>query len=405
MERDLIYDVGLHNGDDTAYYLSKGYRVVAIEADPTLAEDARKRFEKEIAAGKLTLLNIGVGPTEETAQFWISESQREWNSFDKNGACREGSPCYPIEVQCTRFKNILSKYGVPYYLKIDIEGHDRYCLEDLDPDDTPVYLSAEMSSLDQLIILSRLGYDAYKCITQNNHTQLVYPSSGLYRHGPAADKGGERNSNQWKFKFGSSGPFGEETDGEWQTLEECAFAWLAYLLGLTTYGMAGVGTWFDVHCCKFSDVRKKGASSDSAGARFEEHDSFGAWRLSKVRSRNAAVTWAQRTALAKEEIAQLVPTEETLILVDGNELGPGFVPNRRILPFLEREGQYWGAPPDDETAVRELERLRQAGANFIVFAWPAFWWLHYYTGLYDHLRSHYRSVQENDRLVVFDLHQ
>ena len=29
---DLIYDVGMNNGDDTAYYLHKGFRVVAVEA-------------------------------------------------------------------------------------------------------------------------------------------------------------------------------------------------------------------------------------------------------------------------------------------------------------------------------------------------------------------------------------
>ncbi len=27
---DLIYDVGMHDGEDTAYYLARGYRVVAI---------------------------------------------------------------------------------------------------------------------------------------------------------------------------------------------------------------------------------------------------------------------------------------------------------------------------------------------------------------------------------------
>ena len=94
-----------------------------------------------------------------------------------------------------------------------------------------------------------------------------------------------------------------------------------------------------------------------------------------------------------------------MILVDGNELGPGFIRDRQVLPFLEREGQYWGPPPDDETAINELARLRQAGANFIVFAWPAFWWLAYYAGFHRHLRSTFRCVLDNNRLVVFDLRQ
>jgi hypothetical protein len=65
-------------------------------------------------------------------------------------------------------------------------------------------------------------------------------------------------------------------------------------------------------------------------------------------------------------------------------------------------GQYGGPPPDDATAIRELERLRQSGASFIVFARPAFWWLDYHAALC-HLRSAFRCVLENDRLVVFDL--
>jgi hypothetical protein len=43
--RNLVYDVGMNNGDDTAHYLECGYRVVAIEADPLLVRNARQRFE------------------------------------------------------------------------------------------------------------------------------------------------------------------------------------------------------------------------------------------------------------------------------------------------------------------------------------------------------------------------
>ena len=32
--KDLIFDVGCNNGDDTDFYLRKGFRVVAIDADP-----------------------------------------------------------------------------------------------------------------------------------------------------------------------------------------------------------------------------------------------------------------------------------------------------------------------------------------------------------------------------------
>ena len=108
--------------------------------------------------------------------------------------------------------------------------------------------------------------------------------------------------------------------------------------------------------------------------------------------------------LATLELASLIPECVTSILVDEDKLWTeGVMAGRHHIPFLERDGEYWGPPPDDKTAIREFKRLRQVGATFMVFAWPAFWWLGYYTGLHQHLRSRFRCVLENDRLVVFDL--
>src|SRR5215831_9510764 len=104
---DLIYDVGANNGDDTAYYLSRGFHVVAVEADPTLIEQARERFPDEIRRGRLELVNVAVGPQEEVARFWICEGKSEWNSFDRRIASREGRQCHPINVQCRPFRDLL----------------------------------------------------------------------------------------------------------------------------------------------------------------------------------------------------------------------------------------------------------------------------------------------------------
>jgi hypothetical protein len=100
----------------------------------------------------------------------------------------------------------------------------------------------------------------------------------------------------------------------------------------------------------------------------------------------------------------LIPRGATFILVDEGQWGGGELgAERHVLPFLERDGQYWGAPPDDATAIRELERLRRSGASFLAFAWPAFWWLEYYAEFHRHLCSNFRCVLANDLLVAFDL--
>jgi glycosyltransferase involved in cell wall biosynthesis len=115
-------------------------------------------------------------------------------------------------------------------------------------------------------------------------------------------------------------------------------------------------------------------------------------------------SWWHRIGLTLQEITRLIPAEDALILVDEDEWGiDGVIAGRRCIPFLEREGKYWGRPADDVSAIRELERTRRAGANFAVFVWPAFWWLEYYSGLSLYLRLRSRCVLENDRSVVFDL--
>jgi hypothetical protein len=108
----------------------------------------------------------------------------------------------------------------------------------------------------------------------------------------------------------------------------------------------------------------------------------------------------RRMQSAKSELCRLVPENAAWILVDEEQLRSD-LPHRNIIPFLERDGQYWGPPADDATALREVERLRAAGAKRIAFIWSTFWWLDYYPALAEHLRSTCRCVHESEQTVIF----
>ncbi len=115
-----------------------------------------------------------------------------------------------------------------------------------------------------------------------------------------------------------------------------------------------------------------------------------------------AIADMRKLLLMAQDLASVIPSGDTFILVDEDSVRRELTLWRAI-PFLERDGRYWGPPLDDITAIREVERLRRSGARFIVFAWPAFWWLGHYAGFHRHLRAEFRCRLENERLVVFDL--
>jgi hypothetical protein len=104
------------------------------------------------------------------------------------------------------------------------------------------------------------------------------------------------------------------------------------------------------------------------------------------------------------ELETIIPKGAAYIVVDDAQWPAGeIVPGKRI-PFTERDGEYWGPPADDEKAIEELNRLRRdLHAQFIVFAWPAFWWLTHYRGFHDHLMASFPRIMNNERLVIFDL--
>jgi Glycosyl transferase family 2 len=108
--------------------------------------------------------------------------------------------------------------------------------------------------------------------------------------------------------------------------------------------------------------------------------------------------------LWRDELAGLLSAGESLILVDMEQWdGSEAVEGLHWIPFLERDGQYWGPPADDATAIRELDRLRQSGASVIAFAWHSFWWFDYYSQFYSNLCTRFPRVIENEHLVAFDL--
>ena len=127
----LIFDLGLNNGDDTEFYLKRGFSVVALDANPALCERAERRFQAAIGERRLKIVNAAIWGKSGRKNFYINLDNDHWSSLDATWAARNASNCKEIAVECVTLGSLFSEFGVPYYLKVDVEGVDQSVIEQL----------------------------------------------------------------------------------------------------------------------------------------------------------------------------------------------------------------------------------------------------------------------------------
>ncbi len=240
----LIYDVGMFNGDDSRYYLHQGHTVVAIEANPayTLKDE------------RVTVLNVAIAPEEGDVDFWVCDDNPVWSSLDRAIASREGSKHHSIKVPARPFRDIVREYGLPYYLKIDVEGADMTVIRDIEK--PPQYISveseclgsAQANFLDTLRLLERKGYRRFKLVNQFTLASMTQAGSLVWPD----DEGGARRELEerlgWRFPEGSSGPWGEDVAGNWIGYTDAVDLYCRLRqLFFTVPGHPPYSFWFDWH--------------------------------------------------------------------------------------------------------------------------------------------------------------
>jgi FkbM family methyltransferase len=171
--KKLVFDLGFHNGDDTDYYLSKGFRVIAVEANPDLVAEGKVRFEKYISAKKLVLLNMAISDVKEKVSFYIHPTKPDWSSCNKKLAEIDGSKSRKIVVDTVSFRGLCRQFGTPFYVKVDIEGSDILVAKELySLKQKPEYISFETSKQTYMAVFSWLyvsGYKKFQLVNQQNN--------------------------------------------------------------------------------------------------------------------------------------------------------------------------------------------------------------------------------------------
>jgi FkbM family methyltransferase len=217
MAAKLIFDVGMHRGEDTEFYLQRGFTVLGVEANPFLVTALKEKFRSYIESGQLTIVDKAINSKPGKARFSINTRNSVWGTLSESFAARnslQGFASEDIEVDCVTFDELLQQHGVPYYLKIDIEGCDILCVQALRGFSArPQLISIESNAtspgcgfrdvLEELALLHKLGYSHFKYV---NQAEIPGSQRRLALEGPAAT---------YRFPPDSSGPFGDEAPGKW----------------------------------------------------------------------------------------------------------------------------------------------------------------------------------------------
>lgn len=230
-----VLDIGMNNGDDTEYYLAKGFNVIAVEANPYLCENANQRFKFAIKNGQLIIVNAAISENTLLQKFHVNLTNDHWSSLDLKWATRENSKVKTLKIPGICIGEYLKQKNIaPYFVKIDIEGGDMLALNQiLESGLLPQYLSIEDCHLGFQYIekLVDYGYKNFKLINQAE-VQLR-PDKQIDFH----------------FKLGSSGPFGDEAPGDWKSEEDFIDHYSKVARNrLTLARIAQPNIWWDIHC-------------------------------------------------------------------------------------------------------------------------------------------------------------
>lgn len=252
MDRHLIFDLGLHRGCDTEFYLNKGFKVIALEANPAMIAYARKNpiLSSAEQEGRLGIVPMALWHRGgESISFYVNSVKDDWSSTLRKLAEKGRHQTSEIKVATITLAQMFEQLGVPYYVKCDIEGADVIFSEQLiSQKELPAFVSAEEGDMRIHAHFASAGYDRFQLVNQALHDNVVQPNPP--REGEFVET---------KFTAHMSGPFGLDLPlDKWLTYDELN-EWLVMYRNLRHGKFPLSDAWFDIHATKKETLAAAGA--------------------------------------------------------------------------------------------------------------------------------------------------
>jgi FkbM family methyltransferase len=143
----LIFDVGANCGKKTDVFLKLGAHVVAVDPDEANLRILARKYREGIRKRPVTIVGKAVSDSARVETLWVTSPgdglntlSEKWVQTLKDNPGKFGvSHDFPVRqsVETTTLGSLMEAYGVPRYIKIDVEGHEPRVLRGL-PRPVPV---------------------------------------------------------------------------------------------------------------------------------------------------------------------------------------------------------------------------------------------------------------------------
>jgi FkbM family methyltransferase len=129
---ELCFDVGANIGNRIVPLLQVGAKVVAVEPQESCHALLKQRF-----GNRIELVTKGLSDKEEIKKFYISNASvlssfsEEWIDAGKKDRFKEYEWNKVVMTEMTTLDLLIAQYGVPVFIKIDVEGFELQVLKGL----------------------------------------------------------------------------------------------------------------------------------------------------------------------------------------------------------------------------------------------------------------------------------
>ncbi|MDQ3110740.1 MAG: FkbM family methyltransferase [Bacteroidota bacterium] len=157
----LVFDVGANLGNYSAVFLEKNAKVIAVEPQSYCIDFLKLRFGKNSA---IKIIHCGLGANEEEKELMVSSAHtlssfnKEWvEGVNKTERFKPSNAVWEKKerISMRTLDGLIKEYGLPSYLKIDVEGYEKEVLRGL---------SRPVETVSFEFTIPELANDAVECV-------------------------------------------------------------------------------------------------------------------------------------------------------------------------------------------------------------------------------------------------